>query len=164
MSYTLRALLLIATAAVASAQGIVMQRNLSLGLAKTIAEATLAECKEKGFHTAAVVVDRAGQVIVMLRDEQAAPQVGEMARRKAFTARMFRSTTLEFQKRTINDPTLAPQRNVADILALGGGVPIQVGNEIIGGVGSAGSSQEQDDACAKAGVAKVADLLKPEGH
>ena len=148
----------------ASAQGVVMQRTLSLGMAKTIAEATIGECKEKGFHTAAVVVDRSGQVIVMLRDEQAAPQVGEMARRKAFTARMFRSTTLEFQKRTINDPTLAPQRNVADILALGGGVPIQVGNEIIGGVGSAGSSQEQDDACAKAGVAKVADLLKPEGH
>jgi uncharacterized protein GlcG (DUF336 family) len=143
-----------------AAQGLVTQRNLSLGMAKTIAEATIGECREKGFHTAAVVVDRAGQVIVLLRDEQAPPQVAEMARRKAFTARMFRSTTLEFQKRTANDPTLAPQRNVADILALGGGVPIQVGNEIIGGVGSAGSSQDQDDACAKAGIAKVAELLK----
>src|SRR5580704_16572034 len=146
----------------ASAQGLVTQRVLSLGMAKTIAEATISECKVKGFHTAAVVVDRGGQVLVFLRDEQAAPQVGEMARRKAFTARMFRSTTLEFQKRTISDPTVAPQRDVADILALGGGVPIQIGNEIIGGVGSAGSNQDQDDACAKAGVAKVADLLKPE--
>jgi uncharacterized protein GlcG (DUF336 family) len=144
----------------ASAQGLVTQRNLSLGMAKSIAEATIAECKAKGFNTAAVVVDRAGQVLVLLRDEQAPPQVAEMARRKGFTARMFRSTTLEFQKRTINDPTLAPQRDVADILALGGGVPIQVGNDIIGGVGSAGSNQEMDDACAKAGVAKVAELLK----
>ena len=142
------------------AQGLITQRNMSLEMAKTIAEATLGECKSKGFHTAAVVVDRSGQVLVLLRDEQAAPQVAEMARRKAFTARMFRSTTLEFQKRTISDPTVAPQRDVADILALGGGVPIQVGNEIIGGVGSAGSSQEQDDACAKAGIAKVAELLK----
>ena len=96
----------------------------------------------------------------MLRDEQSTGQVGEMARRKAYTARMFRSTTLEFQKRTISDPTLAPQRDVADILALGGGVPIQAGTEIIGGVGSSGSNQEQDDACAKAGIAKVADLLR----
>jgi len=144
----------------AGAQGLVTQRNLSLGMAKTIAEATIAECRAKGFNTAPVVVDRSGQVMVLLRDEQAAPQVAEMARRKAFTARMFRSTTLEFQKRTANDPSLAPQRNVADILALGGGVPIQVGSEIIGGVGSAGSNQEQDDACAKAGVAKVAELLK----
>jgi uncharacterized protein GlcG (DUF336 family) len=146
----------------AGAQGLVTQRVLSLGMAKTIAEATISECKSKGFNTAAVVVDRSGQVLVFLRDEQAAPQVGEMARRKAFTARMFRSSTLEFQKRTAEDPTLAPQRQVADILALGGGVPIQVGNEILGGVGSAGSSQTQDDACAKAGIARVADLLKPD--
>jgi len=141
------------------AQGLVTQRNMSLGMAKTIAEAALAACKEKGYHTAVAVVDRAGQVMVILRDEQATAQSAEMARRKAFTARMFRSTTLEFQKRT-TDPAYAAQRDVADILALGGGVPIMVGNEIIGGVGSSGSSQEMDDACAKAGVAKVADLLK----
>jgi uncharacterized protein GlcG (DUF336 family) len=99
-------------------------------------------------------------VLVMLRDEIATPQTAEMARRKAYTAVMFRSTTLEFQKRTAEDPTLAPQRQVADILALGGGVPIRVDKEIVGGVASAGSNQQQDDACAKAGVAKVADLLK----
>jgi uncharacterized protein GlcG (DUF336 family) len=147
------------TAATASAQSIVMQKTLSLGLAKTIAEATLAECKAKGFSTAAVVVDRAGQVLVTLRDEAASGQTAEMARRKAYTAKMFRMTTLDFQKRT-QDPTYAAQRDVADILALGGGVPIQIGDEIIGGVGSSGSSQPQDDACAKAGVAKVAALLK----
>src|SRR5712691_8095124 len=142
-----------------SAQGVVMQRNLSLPMAKTIAEATLAECKSKGFNTAAAVVDRAGQVMVILRDEQATAQQAEMARRKAYTARMFRTTTLEFQKRT-SDPSYAAQRDIADILALGGGAPIQVGNDTIGGVGSSGSSQTQDDACAKAGVAKVAALLK----
>jgi uncharacterized protein GlcG (DUF336 family) len=144
----------------AHAQGLITQRNISLEMAKTIAEATIGECKSKGFHTAAVVVDRGGQVLVMLRDEQATPQTAEMARRKAYTAVMFRSTTLEFQKRTAEDPALAPQRQVADILALGGGVPIRVDKEIVGGVASAGSNQEQDDACAKAGVAKVAELLK----
>jgi uncharacterized protein GlcG (DUF336 family) len=143
----------------ASAQGLVTQRNLSLAMAKTFAEAALAECKSKGFNTAVAVVDRAGQVMVILRDEQATAQQAEMARRKAYTARMFRTTTPEFQKRTSEGPYTA-QRDVADILALGGGVPILVGNEVIGGVGSSGSSQEQDDACAKAGVAKVAELLK----
>jgi uncharacterized protein GlcG (DUF336 family) len=82
-----------------------------------------------------------------------------MARRKAYTARMFRTTTLEFQKRT-SEPNYAAQRDIADILALGGGAPIRMGDDTIGGVGSSGSSQEQDDACAKAGIAKVADLLK----
>jgi uncharacterized protein GlcG (DUF336 family) len=141
-------------------QGLVMQRNLSLALAKTIAEATLAECQSKGFHTAAAVVDRAGQVLVLLRDEQGSAQMVEMARRKAYTARMFRMPTSEFQKRTANDPTLLPQRDVQDILALGGGIPIQVSGEVIGGVGSSGSSQETDEGCAKAGLAKVADQLR----
>ena len=150
---------LVLTSAAAQAQGLVTQKVLSLGLAKTIAEAALAECKTKGFATSVAVVDRAGQLLVLLRDESASAQTAEMSRRKAYTARMFRTSTMEFQKRTA-DPLYAAQRDVADILALGGGVPIQVGSDVIGGVGSSGSSQPQDDACAKAGVAKVADLLK----
>jgi len=142
------------------AQGVVMQRNVSLPLAKTIAEATLAECKSKGYNTSVAVVDRGGQVLVIMRDEQATPQTVEMARRKAYTARMYRITTMEFQKRTAEDPARAGQRELTDILALSGGVPIQVGNDTIGGVGSAGSTLEVDDACAKAGIAKVANLLK----
>ena len=143
----------------AAAQGVVMQRNLSLPMAKTIAEATLAACKAKGFNTAAAVVDRAGQVIVLLRDEAATTQMLEMSRRKAYTARMFRVPTSEFQKRT-QDPAFIAQRDIADILALGGGVPIQIGTDTIGGVGSSGSSQQQDEDCAKAGVAAVAHMLK----
>ena len=142
------------------AQGLVMQRNLSLGMAKTIAEAALADCQAKGYHTSVAVVDRAGQILVVLRDEQASVHQVEMARRKAYTARMFRTTTLEFQKRTASDPTLLPQRDVSEMLALGGGAPITVGNETIGAVGSSGSGQDNDDACAKAGIAKVAHLLK----
>ena len=84
-----------------------------------------------------------------------------MARRKAYTARMFRISTMEFQKRSAGDSLTAAQRDLPDILALSGGVPIQVGNETIGAVGSAGSNLDMDDACAKAGIAKVADLLKP---
>ena len=141
-------------------QGVVMQRNLSLGLAKTIAEAAQAECQAKGFHTSVAVVDRAAQVLVILRDEQATAQTADMARRKAYTARMFRIPTMEFQKRTAENPGSAAQRDLADILALSGGVPIQIGNDTIGAVGSAGSNLEMDDACARAGIAKVKDLLK----
>jgi uncharacterized protein GlcG (DUF336 family) len=145
----------------AHAQGVVMQKNLSLAMAKTIAEAAIAECVAKGFNnTSAAVVDRSGQVMVVLRNEGASIQTVEMARRKAYTAKMFRTSTSEFQKRTAADPTLLPQRDVEDILALGGGLPIQIGNDFIGGVGSSGSSQTQDEACAKAGLDKVAHLLK----
>ena len=75
MSYMQKSLVAIGFAVILSGaaigQGVVMQRNLSLGMAKTIAEAALAECKSKGFNTAVAVVDRAGQVLVILRDEAA---------------------------------------------------------------------------------------------
>ncbi len=154
------ALLACATLRLQAEGGVVTQRNLSLDLAKQIAEATLAACRSQGLHTSVAVVDRAGQTMVLLRDEQSTVQTAEIARRKAYTARVFRITTAEFRKRTEAGSPIAEQRSFADVLPLGGGVPIQVGNDTIGGVGSSGSSPEQDDACAKAGVAKVADQLK----
>ena len=61
-----------------TAQGVVMQKNVSLAMAKAIAEGTIAACKAKGFNTSAAVVDRAGHVMVILRDEQATAQTVEM--------------------------------------------------------------------------------------
>jgi len=142
------------------AQGVVTQKILSLNAAKVIAEAALAECKGRGFHTSVAVVDRSGTLLVVLRDEGANPATIDMAKGKAYTALVFRSRTLDFQKATADDPTRAPQRNVPGILALGGGVPITVDGEILGGVASSGSSQKDDDECARAGLAKAAELLK----
>jgi uncharacterized protein GlcG (DUF336 family) len=147
-------------AAGAGAQGVVTQRILSLNAAKVMAEAALAECRGRGFHTSVAVVDRAGTLLAMLRDELASPATIDMARGKAYTALVFRAPTSEFQKATAEDPTRAPQRNVPGILALGGGVPIVVNGEILGGIASSGSSQKDDDECARAGLAKAADLLK----
>ena len=60
MSHTLKVPAVIGLAITMSgfvtAQGLVTERNLSLAMAKTIAEATIAECKAKGFNTAAAVV------------------------------------------------------------------------------------------------------------
>lgn len=144
----------------AHAQSVVEQRILSLAAAKVIAEAALAECAGRGFHTSVVVVDRAGNPLVVLRDERAHPVTVEMARGKAYTAVVFRSSTLEFQKSTASDPQRAPQRDVPGILALGGGVPILFQGEILGAVASSGSSQTTDDECAKAGVAKAESVLR----
>jgi uncharacterized protein GlcG (DUF336 family) len=151
---------LFTAAAQEAPQGVITEKNISLGMAKTMAEAALAACRAKGFHTTVAVVDRAGQLLMLMRDEQAGYHTIEMARRKAYTARIFRSATKDFQKRTTPDTALAGQRQIADVLPLSGGVPVQIGNEVIGAVGSAGSSLDDDDACARAGIAKVADLLK----
>src|SRR5438874_12402695 len=99
MYYTLRAVALIGVVAIlsgrAGAQGVGMQRTISLNMAKTIAEATLTECKSKGYNTAVAVVDRAGQVLVVMRDENVSAQQVVMALSKAYNARMLRTSTLE---------------------------------------------------------------------
>jgi len=156
----LSSVLTLAATQAADAQ-VLTQRNVSLAMAKTIAEASLRECASKGFPgTSVAVVDRAGQTVLIMRSDASTAQQPEMARRKAYTARMFRRTTADWAKRTLDDPVTAPQRDLEDVIALAGGVPIMIGDEAIGGVGSAGSTQEQDDACAKAGVAAVANQLR----
>lgn len=144
----------------AAAQGVVTQRILALAAARAIAEAALAECTSRGFRTSVAVVDRAGNVLVVLRHELAHPVTVEMARSKAYTAVVFRGSTMDFQRDTANDPARLPQRDVPGILALAGGVPLYSGGEIIGAVASSGSSQPTDDECAKAGAAKGASLLE----
>ena len=148
----------------AQAQAVVTQRILALSAARAIAEAALAECTARGFRTSVAVVDRSGNLLVVLRHELAHPVTVEMARSKAYTAVVFRGSTIEFQKDTANDAARLPQRDVPGILALGGGVPIYSGGEIIGGVASSGSSQTTDDECAKAGAAKGASLLESQGE
>ena len=136
---------------------VLMQRDVSLRLALTIAETALAEC---GVKTSVAVVDRAGRLRVFLQGDGAAPHNLELARRKAYTARTFQRTSAEWAKLT--ETTNTGQRVLADVIPLGGGVPIKVGDETIGGVGLSGApmGQAQEEACAKAGIAKVADQLR----
>jgi uncharacterized protein GlcG (DUF336 family) len=136
---------------------VLMERDVSLRMALTIAETALAEC---GVNTSVAVVDRAGRLRVFLQGDGAAPHNLELARRKAYTARTFQQTSAEWAKRT--ETNLAGQRMLADVIPLGGGVPIKVGEETIGGVGLSGAPMggAQEEACAKAGIAKVADQLR----
>lgn len=136
---------------------VLMQRDVSLRMALTIAEAALAEC---GMNTSVAVVDRAGRLRVFLQGDKAAPHNLELARRKAYTARTFQRTSAEWAKLT--ETTNAGQRMLADVIPLGGGVPIKIGDETIGGVGLSGApmGQAQEEACGKAGIAKVADQLR----
>jgi uncharacterized protein GlcG (DUF336 family) len=136
---------------------VLMERDVSLRMALTIAETALGEC---GSKTSVAVVDRAGRLRVFLQGDGAAPHNLELARRKAYTARTFQQTSADWAKRT--ETTLAGQRMLADVIPLAGGVPIKVGEETIGGVGLSGAPMGgvQEEACAKAGIAKVADQLK----
>ena len=136
------------------------QRDITWKLALEIAQGAIEACTARNVVVSVAVVDRAGRLRVFLQSDQANPHNLELARRKAYTARTFGRTSAEWAKRTTEMPELAAQRELADVIALRGGVPIKVGNETIGAVGVSGSSSEGDEKCAMAGLAKVADQLK----
>jgi uncharacterized protein GlcG (DUF336 family) len=139
---------------------VLMQRDVSLKMALTIAEAAIAECEKAGNDVSVAVVDRAGRLRVFLQGDKAAPHNIELAERKAYTARTFGRPSAEWSERTAAGSELAAQRQLNHVIALRGGIPIKVGNETIGAVGVSGSTSTGDEACAMAGVEKVADQLK----
>jgi len=117
------------------------------------------KCEEMGFRISVAVVDRDGLPIVMLRGDGAGLHTPEGADRKAYTARTFRAPSADFVKRMLNDPTAAGSKEYARVLALDGGLPIKVGDDVVGAVGVSGSPGK-DDICSQAGIDKVADQLK----
>jgi hypothetical protein len=88
----------------AHAQGLVTEKNISLAMAQTIANAAMEKCKEMGFRVSVTVVDRAGLAIVMLRGDGAGLHTPEGSDRKAYTARTFRAPSADFVQRMLNDP------------------------------------------------------------
>jgi uncharacterized protein GlcG (DUF336 family) len=146
-------------AAPASA-ALIMHRDISLSVARTLAEAAVAACAAKTYAVSAVVVDRHGETIVEMRGDDAAPHTMENARRKAYTAMTFRQPTAEYAKK-LQDPNSVAHQQVTlpNVIAIPGGQPIKIGNEVIGGVGVSGSPGVDDD-CVNAGLDKVKDQLQ----
>jgi uncharacterized protein GlcG (DUF336 family) len=143
----------------AGAQGIVTQKNITLALAQTIANAAIAQCRSIGYKISVTVVDREGLPLVMMRDDGAGLNTPEGSDRKAYTARAFSQPSADFVKRLQDRPDTVGSRHYSRILALAGGLPIKVGDEVVGAVGVSGTPGKDDD-CSQAGINKVADQLK----
>jgi len=158
---TLLAVALAVAASVAVHGQALTERNVSLQLARTLADAAIAACKKDGFEVTVAVVDRAGDLKLLLRADTSNPHNADLARRKAYTSRTYGFSSMEFRNRTAGGSELAGQRQLAEVIALGGGVPILIGNERIGGLGLSGSpTQEADEKCAQAALAAAASSLK----
>ncbi len=136
------------------------QRNMSLEIARALADASIACATADGYNVSVAVVDRAGDMVLLMRGNMANPHNAELARRKAYTARTYGVSTMEFRNRT-NGTDLAGQRELVDIIHLGGGLPVTIGMERIGGLGLSGApTQEADDKCATQAIKGAAGILK----
>ena len=92
--------------------------------------------------------------------------LGDSSRKKAYTAASLRRPTSEFAELIAKNPAVQGLRDMnEDILILGGGLPINMGGEVVGGIGVGGApGGHLDDACAQAGLNIISGSpTKPEG-
>ena len=145
----------------ASAQdATVTYKSLGLDIALSAAQAALADCQKRGFQVAVAVVDRFGTPQVLLRDRFAGPHTPPTATGKAWTSATFRNSTTELN--VISQPGMmqAGLRNLPNVVIIGGGLVIEAGGSVLGGIGVSGApGGDADEACAKAGIAAVQDKL-----
>lgn len=158
---SLTAVTLLAASSLANAQAVRSERNMSLELANQIAAATVAACQANGYAVTATVVDRAGGVRAVQRADNAGPHSLVSSERKAWTSASAKNPTLAMMEGAQKNPAAANLVHIPGFLLLGGGVPVKVGNEVIGAVGVGGApGGHLDEQCANAGIDKVKDLLK----
>lgn len=142
----------------ARSQELLTQKAMSLDMAQTIARGALAKCRSGGYHVSISVIDGSGVLKVFLRDDNAGLGSVDVSRRKAYTALIFRRNSAETAKIWAST---SPVPVIEGTVALGGGVPIKAGNEVIGAIGISGAPDgDKEEACANAGIAGVADKLK----
>ena len=136
------------------------QKSLTPEAALTVAKATLAACRKAGYQAAVAVVDRGGNMQVMLRDRFAGAHTPEVARKKAWTALSFRTNAVQMSENTQAGKPASGVRHVAGALMLGGGVMIRAGGELIGAIGVSGApGGKADEDCAVKGLASIQDEL-----
>lgn len=136
-------------------------RALAPETALKAAQAALKSCRDSGYQVAVAVVDRSGLAQVMLRDRYAGAHTPKTAIGKAWTAVSFRTNTTEMAEMTQPGKPASGIRNLPRVVMLGGGMLIEGGGAIVGGIGVSGApSGEADDKCAKAGIDAIRDALE----
>jgi uncharacterized protein GlcG (DUF336 family) len=141
-----------------AAEGVITYKSLAPDVAFDLARAALNQCRKDGFQVAVAVLDRFG---LPLRDRFTPDGALAIARGKAWTAVTYSRDTAEFVK-ALKDGTLSPGlANLPGVTALAGGLVIQAGGALLGGVGVAGApGGDKDESCAKAGLESVQDKLE----
>jgi len=148
------------SAPVRAEEGLVTFKSMNVDLALALARAALTDCQKQGFQVTVAVVDRFGVTQVLLRDRFAGAHTVPTATGKAWTAVSFRTNTSELVTATAPGSPQAGVRNLPGATIIAGGVMVEAAGSLIGGIGVSGApGGDNDEACAKAGIAAIRDKL-----
>jgi uncharacterized protein GlcG (DUF336 family) len=147
------------------AQDLSAARAMPRPLAVEAASEAVRACEASGYKVTAAVVDAAGETRVLLKGDGSTPHTKETAFRKAYTqvtlGPIFAFDTLgAFVEKMKTNPFQSSFLTVPNIILLPGAVAVKTKGEIVAAIGVGGApGGEKDEACAAAGLAKIADRL-----
>ena len=152
-------LLAVSLPAMAAQPDVLPVKQIGLELARDIAMASVEACRKDGYNVSAVVLDRAGNVQVALRDSLAARHTLEIAERKAGMSIMSGSNSGEFRAARGD---IRPELNHIDgLIVMDGALPIRAAGSLIGAVGVSGApGGEKDAACAAVALKQMEERLE----
>lgn len=129
-------------------------KKLTLKAARLMGDKALEKCEEIGKSFVFTVVDAGGNVLYTQRMEDAFFTSVGIATDKAFTAAAVKKGThvLTNIVKPENDLFGLNLTNNGRIITFGGGLPVIIDGEVIGGVGVSGGSVEEDIAVAQAAL------------
>ncbi|MBB3987788.1 uncharacterized protein GlcG (DUF336 family) [Sagittula marina] len=128
---------------------VLTQANLSPSMANEIATAAIDACAKIDQTAVVAVVDCGGNLVAVQRGDNVGPHNTEAAQRKAFTALSTKTKSGDLAEIARNDASSQNLTTVDDLLLLGGGVPVRLGDDVIGAVGVAGAGgSANDESCA----------------
>ena len=138
------------------------------------AQAAIAACKANTYNVTAAYMTSDYAMKVVLRGDGAAARTVDIARRKAYTVLKTGKTSGEFGASVTPPagtpapapvagalPGQVPGENVdTNLVTYAGGLPVKIGNKVVGAVSISGApGGDKDEACAAAGLAKIAGKL-----
>ena len=128
---------------------------LDLESARAGARACIAEATKNNWSMAVAVVDTGGHLVYFERMDGTQHASANVAIDKARSAVMYRRPTKSFQDAIAKGGENLRVLGLQGAIVAEGGVPINVGGQIVGAVGLSGGTGEQDSACAQAVINNI---------
>lgn len=131
----------------------ITKKCITLQMANAVMDAAEKKAKEKGILVSIAIVDEGGTLKALRRMDNAPLHSPAIAQSKAYSSVAYGLPTMEWYPMMEKDPPLlAGAPFFPGLCTMGGGWPLKIGKDVIGGIGVSGAHWHDDDECANAGV------------
>jgi glc operon protein GlcG len=125
---------------------------ISLENAKKAAAAAMAEARKNNWNMAVAIVDPDGVLVYYEKMDNTQNGSANVSINKARSAALYKRPTKAFQDALAGGGAGLRVLGLEGAVPVEGGIPILLGDKIIGAIGVSGANSDQDGQCAKAGA------------